>query len=122
MIPVWGRHIVADVLILSSHALFRDGLGKLIGDVATVRSVSSLDEMVRLARSEAVQAVILDQSDADASTDNQTLARLLAIPGLKVITVTLNENVVRIFHREEVTTGAVQALRRTLTAERSPEA
>ena len=112
---------MADVLILSSHALFRDGLSKLIGDVATTRPVSSVEEMVRLARSETVQAVILDQSDVDAPTGNQILARLLAIPGLKVITVTLDADGVQIFYREEVKTGAVQALRRTLSADILPK-
>lgn len=106
---------MADALLYSSHALFGSGLSKLIGDVATVRLVSSLDELVQLARSESVRAVILDQSDADSPVISQTIADLLCIPGLKVITVSLNADVVQIFHREEVRTETVQALRRTLT-------
>ena len=112
---------MSDVLILSSHALFRDGLSKLIGDVATTRPVSNVDELVRLAQGETVQAVILDQSNIDAPTGNQTLARLLAIPGLTVITVTLDAGGIQIFYREEVKTDVVQALRQTLSAEYSSE-
>lgn len=106
---------MAEALIYSSHALFRNGLSRLIGDVADVRLVSSLDELVQLARSESARAVILDQGDADSPVISQIITDLLRIPGLKVITVSLNADVVQIFHREEVRTETVHALRRTLT-------
>ncbi len=97
------------VMILSSHGLFRDGLNRVLSKVASVVSVSTIQEAEQMVRTEQIDVVLVDQNDDEASRDN-TIARLLAIPNIKVVVVSLNTYSLRIYTQSHVQDATVEDL------------
>lgn len=101
--------LVQQVMILSRHGLFRDGLHRVLSEVASVISVSTIQEAEQMARSRHVDVVLVDQNDDETSRDN-TIARLLAIPNLKVVVVSLDTYSLRIYIQSRVQDATVEDL------------
>jgi DNA-binding NarL/FixJ family response regulator len=103
------------VLIVSSNGLFREGLKHLLGqspNLALMKQSSSLDEAEHLAREKKVDVVIIEQmEDAQRSTKRaEAVARLLAIPDVRVISVGLDTGDMWIYQQTRVEEVSVEDL------------
>lgn len=106
-----GKH----VLIVSSNGLFREGLRHILAssaDLPPTRQTTSLQEAEELARTKQVDIVILEAADETEGQDSGTEAvtRLLAIPGVRVISVSLKTGDMRVYRQERVEEVSVEDL------------
>jgi len=95
------------VVIVSSHSLFREGLKRALADVTDldiVDQVDSFQQAEALARTQEVDVVIIDQAENenDQLSHNEAAARLLSLPGIQVITVSLDTGDMWIYRQERV--------------------
>jgi DNA-binding NarL/FixJ family response regulator len=103
------------VLIVSSHSLFREGLKRLLadlGEVVIVDQVGSVQEAGDLARQGEVDVVIIDQaagSDNQASR-NEAISCLLAVPSVRVISLSLDTDDLWVYRQERVVKASVDDL------------
>ena len=97
------------VVIISSHGLFRDGLKRLLVNVAQVELAASIEKVEELARKQQVDAVIIDQEESQMR-DRAVISRLLSLPGVRVITVSLEAGDMQIYQHEQVGAASVEDL------------
>lgn len=97
------------VAIISSHGIFRDGLKRLLGKVALVELADSIEEVEDLIYKQQVDVVIIDRAE-DRITDSETVSRLLSVPGVRVITVSLEADDMQIYQHEQVGEASVEDL------------
>lgn len=97
------------VVIVSSQGLFRDGLKQMLARVAQVHLASSCGEAEELARAQKVDVMIVDQAD-DQVIGNEAISRLLSLPRMKVITVSLAAGDLQIYQHERVVEASPEAL------------
>jgi DNA-binding NarL/FixJ family response regulator len=93
------------VLIVSPHGLFREGLRHLLADVTSlviIGQITSLQEAEALARTQKVDAVIIEQVDNVNDETGRAISRLLSLPGMCVITVSLNTDEMRVYRQEQM--------------------
>lgn len=106
------------VLIYSPNTLFRDGLRRLIGDVAVVRVFSDLAALEAWLGVESVDTVVIDMETTGAmhagSVFAETVTRLLRTPTLTVIQVNLETDAMQIYRHEEIGSASVEALRQAI--------
>ena len=95
------------VVIISPHGLFRDGLKRLLVNVAQVELAASIEKVEELARKQQVDAVIIDQEESQMR-DYAVISRLLSLPG--VITVSLEAGDMQIYQHEQVGAASVEDL------------
>ena len=103
------------VLIVSSNALFREGLSNVLADRADpscTTQTSSIQEADELAQEGKVDVIIIDRAlDVEEQTDQyQFVSRLLSFPEVRVITVSLVTDDLWIYKQERVETASVEAL------------
>ena len=103
------------VLIVSSNGLFREGLKHILGkspNLELMKLSASLDEAESLARQKKVDVVIIEQvEDAERGTKyTEAIARLLAVPGLHVISVGLDTDDMWIYKQTRVKEVSVEDL------------
>jgi DNA-binding NarL/FixJ family response regulator len=103
------------VLIVSSNGLFREGLRHILGkshDVELMKYSTSLDEAEKLAREKKVDVVIIEQvEDTQRSTKHaEAVTRLLAIPDVRVISVSLDTGDMWIYKQTRVEEVSVEDL------------
>ena len=97
------------VVIISPHGLFRDGLKRLLVNVAQVELAASIEKVEELARKQQVDAVIIDQEESQMR-DRAIISRLLSLPGVRVITVSLEAGDMQIYQHEQVGAASVEDL------------
>jgi DNA-binding NarL/FixJ family response regulator len=102
---VSSRHVV----IISSYKLFRDGLKRLLDKVALVEFADSIEEVEELVHQQQVDAVIIDQAE-NQMTGNEVISRLLSLPGVRVITVSLTGDEMQVYRYEQVGKASVEDL------------
>jgi DNA-binding NarL/FixJ family response regulator len=95
------------VLIVSHYGLFREGLKRILAaskDLEVVGHEQSLPEAEKRVREGGVDVVIVDQAiDVDNhSARSETLSRLLAIPDVQVITVSLETGDMWVYRQERL--------------------
>lgn len=95
------------VLIVSSNGLFREGLKHILSkshNVELMKYSTSLVEAENLAREKKVDVVILEQvEDTEGSSKRaEVVARLLAIPDIRVISIGLDTGDMWIYKQERV--------------------
>lgn len=98
-----------NVIILSSRGLFREGIKRLLADVAHVSFTTSWAEVQNRLRKQPVDAVIVDQQDAPAAYGD-LIWDLLSRPGIRVITVSLDLTDIQIYHHQQVIQASPEAL------------
>lgn len=103
------------VLIVSSNGLFREGLKHILtnaADSTPTKQTTSLQEAEELAREEQVDVVIIDQADETEGQESRTEAvtRLLAIPGVRVISVGLTTGDMWVYKQERIEEVSVEDL------------
>jgi hypothetical protein len=98
-----------NVIILSSRGLFREGIKRLLADVADVALATSLAEVQDRLRDQRVDTVIVDQQDAPAAY-RDLIWQLLSWPGMRVITVSLDLTDIQIYQHQQVTQASPEAL------------
>lgn len=106
---------VKRVLIVSSNGLFREGLKRVLADTSNLTLTShatSLQEAEDLAQSQEVDVVIIDHADEAEEQEIRaaTIARLLAVPEMRVITVGLNSGDLCVYRQERVEEASVEDL------------
>ena len=89
------------VVILSSHALFREGLKHLLADVATVTLAASPEEVADRLRDRQIDIVIVDHND-DETIGSEVMARWLDTPNLRIITVRLDVTDMQIYDHRHI--------------------
>ena len=99
------RHVV----ILSSRGLFREGLKRLLADVASVALAPSIEEVEELVGRKPVDTVILDQGDRSTS-DDDFVCQLLSEPNIRIITVGLDVRDIHIYQHRQVAQASPEAL------------
>lgn len=104
------------VVIVSSQGLFRDGLRRMLASVAQVEAVSSRREAEDLARASTVDVIIVDQED-DQLAGDEVVARWPALPGMRVIVVSLEAGDLQIYQREQVVGASPEALVAAVTGQ-----
>ena len=77
------------VALLSSHALFREGLRHLLASVATVTLASSPEEVAALLVNGQLDVIVVDQEDDDAICGD-VMAGWLTTPDVRIIIVRLD--------------------------------
>ena len=97
------------VAIISSRGIFRDGLKHLLAKVALVIPVGSIEEVEDLMHKQQVDVVIIDRAE-DQLTDDKTISRLLTVPGMRVITVSLEADDMQIYQHKQVGEASVEDL------------
>jgi DNA-binding NarL/FixJ family response regulator len=97
------------VAIISSRGIFRDGLKHLLAKVALVELVDSIEEVEDLIHKQQVDVVIIDRAE-DQMTDDKIVSRLLSVPGIRVITVSLEADDMRIYQHSKVGEASVEDL------------
>lgn len=105
------------VAIFSSHSLFREGLVRVLSNVANLTVVgqaTTFDEMEKLASTQTVDVILAEQVENDPSW-METITRMLFLPKMRVITVSLDEADIKIYRREQVGEATVEALIAALT-------
>lgn len=130
-IPIFGkRHIgrrhglgfmsSKQVLIVSTHGLFREGLKHILAgeiDLALAKFATSIQEAEEQAQAGHVDVVIVAQEyekDKPPLLD-KTFSRLLQIPGLRVIAASLDSGDLWIYRHELVIEASVEDLVAALT-------
>jgi DNA-binding NarL/FixJ family response regulator len=103
------------VLIVSSYGLFREGLRRLLAEVADLvilDQVSSLKEANDLALQEKVDVVIVDQAEGinHQTSRNEALSYLIANPDVRVISVSLDTEDMRVYKQQRVVEASVEDL------------
>jgi DNA-binding NarL/FixJ family response regulator len=103
------------VLIVSANGLFREGLKHILDNSAGLtltRQTTSLIEAEELAREKQVDVVIIDCADETEGrvSPNGAVTCLLAIPGVRVISVGLNTGDMWIYRQERVEEVSVEDL------------
>jgi len=103
------------VLIVSSNGLYREGLRHILDNTAGLtltRQTTSLQEAEELAREQQVDVVIIDCADETEWQESRTAAvtRLLAIPGVRVISVSINTGDMWVYRQERVEEVSVEDL------------
>ena len=99
------RHVV----ILSSRGLFREGLKRLLADVASVALATSIEEVEELVGRKPVDTVIVDQEDRSISYDD-FVCQLLFMPNMRVVTVGLDVRDIHIYRHRQVAQASPEAL------------
>jgi DNA-binding NarL/FixJ family response regulator len=89
------------VAILSSHALFREGLRHLLTGVATVTLASSPEEVADLLVKGQLDVIVVDQEDDDASCSD-VVAEWLTTPDVRIITVRLDSAGMQIYDHRHI--------------------
>lgn len=97
------------VVIISSHGIFRDGLKRLLAKVALVELADSIEKVEDLMHKQQVDVVIVDRAE-DRMTNSETISRLLSVPGVRVITVSLEGDDMQIFQHKQVGEVSVEDL------------
>jgi len=97
------------VVIISSYALFRDGLRRLLSSVASVEMAASIEEAERLVSQQKVDAVIVDQAENQIS-NSEVVSRLQSLPGVRVITVSMAGDEMQVYRYEQVGKASVEDL------------
>ena len=97
------------VIILSTRGLFREGLNRLLAEVATVASAASPEEVEELLHSQPVDAVIIDRED-NSVAHRDFVCHLLFVPNTRVITVGLDVRDIQIYQHEQVAQASPEAL------------
>lgn len=103
------------VLIVSSHTLFREGLKRLLadmGNVVVLDQVGSLQKAHDLTRCDEVDIVIIDQDEGinHQASRNEAISYLLALPDVRVISVSLETDDMRVYKQERVVEASVEDL------------
>ena len=98
-----------NVIILSSRGLFREGIKRLLTDVAQVALATSRAEVQERLRKQAIDAVIVDQQDAPAAYGD-LIWQLLSWPAMRVIAVSLDMTDIQIYQHQQVTQASPEAL------------
>ena len=103
------------VLIVSSNGLFREGLKHILGkssDLELMKQSASLDEAENLAREKKVDVVIIEHLQNAEKQENraEAVARLLAIPDVRVISVGLDTGDMWIYQQTRVEEVSVEDL------------
>lgn len=86
-----------DVVIVSANGLFREGLKRLLAKTALIKLATSIQGAEVMARTQNVDVVIVDQAD-DQATRSEVISHLLSIPGLRVITVSLEADHIQVYY------------------------
>ena len=97
------------VAIISSRGIFRDGLKRLLAKVALAELVDSIKEVEDLMQKQQVDAVIIDRAE-DQMADDETISRLLSVPGMRVITVSLEADDMQIYQHKQIGEASVEDL------------
>lgn len=98
-----------NVIILSSRGLFREGIKRLLADVADVSLATSRAEVQDLLRDQSIDTVIVDQQDTPAAYGD-LIWQLLSWPGMRVITVGLDMTDIQIYQHQQVIQASPEAL------------
>jgi DNA-binding NarL/FixJ family response regulator len=98
-----------NVIILSSRGLFREGIKRLLADVADVSLATSRAEVRDQLRNRPIDTVIVDQQDAPAAYGD-LIWQLLSWPAMRVITVSLDMTDIQIYQHQQVTQASPEAL------------
>ena len=103
------------VLIVSSNGLFREGLRHILdnsADLTLTRQTTSLQEAEQLTREKRVDVVIVEQADEIDGQDSRAEAftRLLTMPGVRVISVSLASGDMWVYRQERVEEVSVEDL------------
>lgn len=97
------------VIILSSRGLFREGIKRLLADVADVALAASQAEVQDRLRYQRVDTVIVDQQHTPAAYGD-FIWQLLSRPGMRVITVSLDLTDIQIYQHQQVKQASPEAL------------
>ncbi len=97
------------VVIISSYGLFRNGLKRLLANVALVELANSIEQVEELVRVQPVDTVIIDRAE-NHIIDSEVIARLLSLPGVRVITVSLEADDKQVYQHEQVGEASVEDL------------
>jgi len=97
------------VVVISSYALFRDGLKRLLVKVASVQMADSIEEVEELVSQQKVDTVIVDQAENQTS-NSEIVSRLLSLPGVRVITVSLEGDEMQVYRHQQVGKASVEDL------------
>lgn len=97
------------VVVISSYALFRDGLKRLLVKVASVEMADSIEEVEELVSQQKVDAVIVDQAENQIS-NSEIVSRLLSLPDVRVITVSLEGDEMQVYRYKQVGKASVEDL------------
>lgn len=94
------------VILFSSQGLFRNGLRRLIGEATHIEIAATAAEAEKLARSDPSPIVLFDRTGL-AEPDQEAelaaiMARLLAIPDIKIITVQLDAPTMQVYRFQHI--------------------
>lgn len=106
-----SRHVV----IVSPLGLLREGLKRLLARVAEVELATSIREVEELVRRQRVDAVIVGRAD-ERIPDSEMIARLLSLPGTRVIIISLQTGAMQVYRHEQVNEVSIEALIEALGA------
>ena len=103
------------VLIVSYHGLFREGLKRILAtssELEVVGHVQSLPEADKRVRGGGVDVIIVDQSISvdDHVSRSEALSFLLSIPDVQVITVSLETGDMWIYRQERLVQASADDL------------
>jgi chemotaxis response regulator CheB len=103
------------VLIVSPNGLFREVLKQILADAADLsltRQTTSAQEAEELAAAQQVDVVIIEQEDDEEKRKSCPgfIARLLAVPGVRVICVGMRSGDMWVYKQERVEEVSVEDL------------
>ncbi len=105
------------VAIFSPHSLFREGLKRVLTKVdglSLVGHADTIDKVEELAAAQTLDVIIAEQIENDPGW-TEAITRMLSLPSVRVITVSLDEANMQIYRREQVGEASVEALIAALT-------
>lgn len=109
------------VAIFSAPGLFREGLKRILEDVSTVHVTGfagSVEEVEAMEGEDKPDFIIVERVEDDPG-HNEALTRLLAIPDVQVISLSLDETDIQIYRRKLVGEATAEKLIAALTEEDS---
>lgn len=103
-------------IIISSQALFREGLRYLLSDLPDVELigvVDSIEEARQLATSNKPDVIVISHEE----DDQNLVAELLTMTDARLVTVTLEDGGMTVYHRRHLPEASVQELLKILESE-----
>lgn len=100
------------ILLVSGHSLFAEGLRSLLSaelDLDIIGVAAATDEAVRIIGQSQVDVVIVDRNDRNIR-GRDFLSLLNDYHNLRVITVTLADNQVHLYRREQAAQAGIDGL------------
>jgi len=108
-----------NVVIYSSHSLFREGLKRVLAEVESLSLIGlaeTVEEVLEIMGDTMADYIIVEQI-INESGQSADITRLLEIPNVRVLTVSSDDAEIQIYRRDQVGEATAEKLIAALTEE-----